>query len=160
VRDALVTNGVLDKDFKLTLADGSTYDMGIDGGPKQELGGRRPYEIDMSNPLAKYAISWMNPIIELFAQGDPKIKSDFVGYFANAAMSNAHSLDDVRNNVNLFMQKFGLTNDSLANAIVANAKAGRLSPEVAAAYLNGIEERTTPGFRGDNTQSPSIKDAA
>jgi hypothetical protein len=150
MREALVNAGILDSDYKLPLADGTMYNMGRDGGPRAEFGGLRPYEIDSSNPLAKYAISWVNPLVELIAQGNPKLKADFVGYFTNAALTNAKSLDDVRKNVNLFVQRFGLTDESLAQAITKGAQSGALAPDVAAAYINGIQERNNPSFMGSS----------
>jgi hypothetical protein len=148
MRSFLVQNGVLDSKYQLQLADGSMYNMGLDGGPRAEFGGRRPYEIDLSNPLAKYAISWVNPLIEFIAQGNPKLKTDFVGYFANAAMSNAKTLDDVRQNVNAFMKRFGVTDEALAQAVIQAGQSGKLDPGVAAAYVNGIQERANPSFTG------------
>jgi len=148
MREALVNAGILNSDYKLPLADGTMYNMGLDGGPRAEFGGRRPYEIDSSNPLTKYAISWVNPLVELLAQGNPKLKSDFVGYFTNAALTNAKSLDDVRKNVNLFVQRFGLTDESLAQAITKAAQSGAIPPDVAGAYINGIQERANPSFMG------------
>jgi hypothetical protein len=155
MREALVQNGVLDSNYHLPLADGSTYNMGLDGGPRAEFGGLRPYELDFSKPLAKYAISWVNPLIEVLAHGNPKLKTDFVGYFANAALSNARTLDDVRRNVDSFMQRFGITNEALAQTIIQAAQRGQLDPKVAAAYVNGIEERANPSFMGDLEVRPT-----
>jgi hypothetical protein len=137
----LNNNGILDANYQLTLADGTLYNMGRDGGPRAEFGGRRPYEVDLSNPLMKYAISWINPLIDLITQGNKKLRTDFVGYFANAAVSNAKNLDDVRQNVSAIMQRFGVDDQKLAQGIIAGVKAGTIDPAVAPAYLNGIAER-------------------
>jgi len=149
VRDGLLERGVLTSDYTIALADGSRFNIGIDGGPKKELGGRRPFEVDTNNPLAKYAISWMNPIFALVSQGNEKIHTDFVGYFANAALSNAKNLDDVRDNVNAIMKQLGLTDRIVAEATRQAAEAGLIDEPVAAAWLNGISERTTRDFGGD-----------
>lgn len=149
VRAFLVESNVLDSEYKITLANGTKYDIGIDGGPKAEFGGRRPYEVDFSNPLAKYAVSWMNPIADLLSQGNTKIKTDFCGYFANAALSNAKSLDDVRANVNAIIKQFGISDEALAQAVTQSAQQGRISESDAMAYLNGIEERLNTKFAGD-----------
>lgn len=141
VRGALVERGILDSSFKIALADGSKYDVGLDGGPKAEFGGRRPFEIDFNHPLAKYAVSWLNPLIALMSQGNQKVHVDFVGYFTNAALSNAKTLADVRDNVNAMMKQFGVSDQALSKTIVSAAKSGQLDSGTASAWLNGIKER-------------------
>jgi hypothetical protein len=158
VRELLVQGGILNPEYQLQLADGSLYDMGKDGGPRPEFGGRRPYEIDYSNPLAQYAIGWMDPIVALFAQGNTKIQTDFVGYFTNAILSNAKDLNDVRANVDLFLSKFGLTNDQLANAVGQMANAGMIDQTTAQGWIGGIHQRMDRSFMGGieatSSQSP------
>ncbi len=146
VRDMLVSARVLNEDFTLPLANGSRYDMGKDGGPRDELGGRRAFEVDFNNPLAQYAVAWMNPIIELLSQGNEKIKTDFVGYFANAAISGATSLQDVKRNVDSFMARFGISNEKLAQAVAYLAQSGRVNQETARAYMQAIYERANSQF--------------
>lgn len=141
VRAALVERGILSQDYTITLANGSKYDIGIDGGPKAEFGGRRPYEVDFNNPLAKYAVSWLNPLLALISGGNQKVQIDFVGYFANAALSNAKSLADVRDNVNAIMKQFGVTDEALYKTVVAAVNNGQLDSQTAAAWVNGINER-------------------
>jgi hypothetical protein len=141
VRDFLRQNGAIDNNYCVTLVDGSKYDIGKDGGPRAEFGGRRPFEIDFNNPLAKYAVSWINPLINVIAGKNQKITSDFVGYLANAAMSNAKSLGDVRNNVAAIMSQFGVTDQGLAKAVVQAVQQGVIPEQVGQIYLHGIEER-------------------
>jgi len=155
VRDMLVQGGILNSDYQLQLPDGSLYDMGKDGGPREEFGGRRPYEIDYSNPLAQYAIGWMDPIIALIAPGNTKIRTDFVGYFTNAILSNAKDLDDVRKNVDLFLSKFGLTNETLASAVIQMANAGALEQNTAQGWIGGIQQRMDRSFAGDGALKPN-----
>jgi hypothetical protein len=157
VREFLVSNGILASDYTIGLADGSRFNIGIDGGPKKELGGRRPFEVDLSNPMAKYAISWMNPVIALLSQGNDKIHTDFVGYFANAALSNAKSIDDVKANVNGFIEQFGLDDAKIAQGTIEAAKTGLIDEGTAMAWLNGIEERTNPEVKLDLTSSSIVK---
>ena len=149
VRSSLVDIGILNSDYQLQLADGSLYDMGKDGGPRAEFGGRRPYEVDFSNPLAHYAVGWMNPIIALLAPGNTKIATDFTGYFANAAMSNAKDLNDVRRNIDSFLGRFGLSNEKLAQGIIELAKGGYIDQGTAQGWIGGIQQRMNPSFVGD-----------
>lgn len=141
VRQELVQLGVLSPDFKLQLPDGTLYDMGKDGGARGEFGGRRPYEVDLSNPLAQYAIGWIDPVVQLLAPGNTKIRNDFAGYFANAAIANAEDLGDVKRNIDHFIQKFGLTNESLVNGIVQMAQGGYIDRTLAEAWISGVAQR-------------------
>jgi len=149
VRSVLVQNGILDAQYRLTLADGSTYDMGIDGPARAELGGRRAFDLDPSNPMTKYAVSWLNPLMDLMSGGNQKLKIEFMGYFANAALSNAKSLDDVKKNVGVIMARFGVTDEQLYKAVSSAAQAGQLDRETAMAYIGGMRERLDPSFMGD-----------
>lgn len=149
VRDVLVQGGILNADYQLQLADGSLYDMGKDGGPREEFGGRRPYEIDYSNPLAQYAIAWMDPIIALLAPGNTKIHTDFVGYFTNAILSSAKDINDVRKNVDLTLSRFGLTNETLANGVIQLASAGAINQNTARGWIGSMQQRMDRSFIGD-----------
>lgn len=142
VRELLLDKGVIDSNYSIGLADGSRFNVGYDGGPKKELGGRRPYEMDMSNPLTKYAISWISPVVALFSQGNKKVQDDFVGYFGNAALSNAKSLDDVAANVNAIIKQFGLDDKAIAQAVIQAAQQGAIDSDTAKGWLSGISERT------------------
>jgi hypothetical protein len=141
VRSQLQQAGVIDQDYKLQLADGSLYDMGKDGGPCDEFGGLRPYEINYQDPMAKYAISWLNPLADLAFGGNGKVRSDFIGYLVNASLSNAKSIDDVRKNVSAIIVKFGVSEQMLTASVEQRVKMGQLPADVGAAYLNGIKER-------------------
>ena len=141
VRQELIQLGVLNTDFALPLPDGTSYDMGKDGGPREEFGGRRPYEVDLSNPLARYAIGWVDPLVQLLAPGNTKIRNDFAGYFANAALSNAKTLADVKMNIDYFVKKFGLTDESLVSGIAQMARGGYLEQSLAQAWVDGVVQR-------------------
>jgi len=108
VRAALLDAGVIDKNYTLPLADGSRYDIGKDGGKRAEFGGLRPYEIDFNRPFAHEATAMGVEIAKLFSNGNQKIESDFAGYFANAAMSNATSLEHVKANMESIKGAFGI----------------------------------------------------
>lgn len=151
VRENLQSAGVIDENYSIGLADGSRYNIGVDGGPKAELGGRRPFEIDFSNPIAQYAVAWLNPLVHLGIGGTEKIKTDFVGYFANAAMSNAKGIEDVRDNVQAIFTQFGVNDETLARGIVSATQQGLLDEQTAMAYLGGIDERRKiAGIRQDS----------
>jgi hypothetical protein len=157
VRSFLQERGIIDSNYSIGLADGTRFNIGYDGGPKSELGGRRPFETDMNNPLTKYAISWLNPVVAFLSQGNQKIHSDFVGYLANAAISNAKSMDDLKANTNSIIRQFGLDDKTTAKGISDAVKNGSLDEDTAAAWLNGIKERTDVDFEGEKTRKTSNK---
>ncbi|MCB0340182.1 MAG: hypothetical protein KDD53_11290, partial [Bdellovibrionales bacterium] len=116
VRSALQQSGILDKDWTLGLADGSRYNIGLDGGHRyKNLDGteRRAYEIDSSNPLAGQVIGWANPLIEVVTGGDEKLRSDFVGYITNAALSNAADLEQAKQNMLSIYSQFGIAPEQI-----------------------------------------------
>jgi hypothetical protein len=160
VRALLVEKGVLDQNYTIGLADGSRFDIGYDGGPKKQLGGRRPYETDPANPHTKYAVSWLNPIVAFLSQGNQKVQTDFVGYLANAAVSNAKSINDVKANVTTIMKQFGLNDAKLVKGITQAAEAGELPAEEAKAWLSGVRERTSPEFKGNLQRVPREREQA
>lgn len=149
VRAVLVQNGILDSKYCLTLADGSKYDMGIDGPARAELGGRRAFDLDAANPMTKYAVSWLNPLMDLMSGGNQKLKIEFMGYFANAALTNAKSLDDLKKNVGVIMAKFGVSDEALYRAISSAAQGGQLDRQTSMAYVGGMRERLDPNFTGN-----------
>jgi len=85
----------------------------------------------------------------LLAPGNAKVATDFTGYFANAALSNAKDLNDVRQNINSFLGKFGLSNDALAQGIVELAKGGYIDQGTAQVWIGGIQQRMSASFTGD-----------
>ncbi len=144
VRAALVKSGFLESGYKVTLADGSRYDMGVDGGPKANLGGRRPYEIDFSDPLAAKAVTWVSPVIDLLMGGaSEKMKSDFTGYFVNAAVGNATTLEQVSSNVAAMMGSLGITDGILNESVIYSGKVGTLPADKTEVYLHGVRERSS-----------------
>jgi hypothetical protein len=110
-RKGLKEGGVLDDGYNVTLADGTKYDMGRDGGDKLPNKGtnkdgnteRHTFDVDWSNELAVESI----PDGHLFAiaTGLDPTENEAHGLFQrgmaqglNAATSNATSIDDVRAN--------------------------------------------------------------
>ena len=155
VRDMLQQAGVINGEYQIRLADGSSYDIGKDGGPRDEFGGRRPYEIDYKNPMTAQTIAWIDPIVALFSQGNTKVHTDFVGYFTNAALSNAKDLSDVRNNVNAIVSQFGISNEQLVNAIASMGQSGQLDKKTAQDWINGVVQRVDPRFQATTPSTPN-----
>lgn len=134
VRGNLRKRGALGEDYSLALADGSRYNIGKDGGKRAEFGGRRPYEVDVNQVGVGDTIGLVNPLAEIVTGGDDKLRSDFAGYFTNAAMSSG----DPKANARALYQQMGIDKASAEKSIEALVSNGRLSEEEAAAYKNGL----------------------
>jgi hypothetical protein len=129
VRKAMQQQGGVDEQFNLSLADGSKFNIGLDGGGKiTTKGGKEinPYNIDTDNPFAHQATLWAMPLASLITGGDQKLGSDFSGYITNAAMSNANTLEGVRANVLNFMATHKIDFATAKAGLDAQLKAGKI----------------------------------
>lgn len=114
-RGLLKKTGVADNDYNVTLADGSQFNIGLDGKTKYQNVGenidkkktRNAWDVDFSNPLAEFAVKQIDPMIRNIYQGaDGKLKLEqYTGMLVNAATSNAKSQDDVIANINAMLGK-------------------------------------------------------
>jgi len=114
-RGLLKETGVADDNYNVTLADGSQFNIGLDGKTKYKNVGenidgkksRNAWDVDFSNPLAKFAVEKIDPMIRNIYQGtDGKLKPEqYTGMFVNAVTSNAKSQDDVVANINAMLGK-------------------------------------------------------
>jgi hypothetical protein len=141
VREGLLQAGVIDAKYSLTLANGEKFDIGKDGGAKlKNTDGteRRMYEVDMTNPLTAQAIGFANPLAQLVSGGDKKLATAFAGYFANAAISNASSPEDVRQNMLAIFSKFKASPEQTLGALQQLGNAGKITAKEYAAYANGM----------------------
>lgn len=113
LKDAL---GADDK-WQITNADGSTFDIGKDGGAKLQNVGtnvdgkteRHYYDVDWSNPTAKEIVGIINPLVTSKIK-DPKLASDTVGMLTNAATAGGKVTGDAaKNNAQALLAKLGGT---------------------------------------------------
>jgi len=112
-RGDLKETGVADKDYMVTLADGSKFNIGLDGKTKykntDEKTTRNAWDVDFSNPLAKFATDKIDPMIRgIYGADDPKKKffpGQYTGMLVNAATSNAKSEADVLANIETMLGK-------------------------------------------------------
>ena len=108
-RGILKETGVADKSYHVTLADGSKFNIGLDGKTRYKNVGenidgktsRQAWDVDFSNPLAKYATDQIDPIIRnIYADAPKQVKPEqYTGMLVNAVTSNAKSEQDVQNNI-------------------------------------------------------------
>lgn len=110
IRKGLKKNGLVDDKYGITLADGSTFNIGLDGKAKlQNMDGqteRNTYDVDFSNPLAGKAVSLLQPMADQFLgeKATQKAKTDFIGLMSNAALSNAQDEATLQANINSMFQ--------------------------------------------------------
>jgi len=142
-RKALKEIGLYNKDNTVTLADGSTFDIGKDGHAKlsNKGGGNRAYyNTDTSDPTTGQAIGWAQPLAAIgLGTGSGKAKDDQTGYITNAIQSNANGdFEAIRQNALALMGKMGLTQSTAIQRLDQLRKAGRITDAEYGAYVNGI----------------------
>lgn len=103
-RSNLKDSGVADDKYQVTLADGSKFDIGLDGKHRfTNIDGtkRNPWDGDSQNPLSNYATGKLDPMIKRIYEGAPEDyhTEQFTGMLVNAAISNATSEKDVDANI-------------------------------------------------------------
>lgn len=160
IRGNLQSGGLLDDNYNITLADGSKFNIGQDGGAKltNTDGSTRPvYNTDPGNPLATNAIAWANPLAEMLTGGDPKKRSDFAGYFANAALSNAKNENDVKANIQAFYQNSGLTKEGAQAQLQSLLSAGKIDQQTSDVYQASINQMNLPSEGGSQMDAATGK---
>ena len=116
LREAGVANKIKGSDH-VTLADGTKFNIGLDGKTKYQNVGenidgktsRNAWDVDFSNPLAKYATDQIDPMIRnIYGADDPKRKffpGQYTGMLVNAVTSNAKNEQDVLANIQAVLGK-------------------------------------------------------
>lgn len=117
IRKGFQALNISDKDHNVTLADGSTYNIGLDGHAMlanvgSNLDGkteRHPYDVDFSNPLAVSAIPTIKTIAMqmLGEKASQKQIDDTTGMLVNAITSNAKTQADVNANISALQSRTG-----------------------------------------------------
>lgn len=149
-RDSMETQGFahkIGKSHHVTLANGTEYNIGKDGGaklPNVDGTERRTYDVDWSNQIAGQSI----PMAHLFgiATGlDPSAtKSDLwsttVGQSLNAATSNATTLDDVSNNFRAMLSAGNVAPENLAIRIEVLRLTNKITDQEYTVYLDSMNK--------------------
>jgi hypothetical protein len=111
-RGSLKESGVADDKYMVTLADGSKFNIGLDGKTKYENtdgSKRNAWDVDFSNPLAKLATDKIDPMIRNIYGPDAEkagIRPEqYTGMLVNAVTSNAQNEADVMANIETMLGK-------------------------------------------------------
>lgn len=143
IRAALQSGGFFsaDKnqdDWTAENADGSSFDIGKDGGARLD-DGRRYDEVDTKKQGA--SIGATNPLAYLITGGDEKLATSFAGYLTNTVTQGKGGADLTVANANALdkYKKAGFDTAEKAHAGIDDlVKAGKLAPDKAAAFHGGI----------------------
>lgn len=117
IRKGFQALNIADQNHLVTLADGSTYNIGLDGhamltNQGANLDGkteRHPYDVDFSNPWAVAAVPTIKSLAMqmLGEKATQKQIDDTTGMLTNAVTSNAKSLADVNANIAAIQARAG-----------------------------------------------------
>lgn len=156
IRANLKSSGAVDEGYHVRLADGTKYNIGVDGNAtllNKQGGERRAYETDETNELTPQAIAYTNPLGAIITGGDEKLRSDQAGYYTNAITSNAVSSEDARRNAITLYQDHGIdyytAHDEVDNLVLK----GAIDKPTADAYHDGINQ--TFNYYGEGSEKSS-----
>jgi hypothetical protein len=108
-RGDLKSAGIGDDNYEVTLADGSKFNVGLDGKTRYKNVGknidgreeRQAWDVDFSNPLAKFATDRLDGLVRqrYGADNGKYAPGQFTGMLVNAVTSNAKSEADILRNI-------------------------------------------------------------
>lgn len=168
-RGVLKEKGIVDNDYNVTLADGSKFNLGLDGKTKYSNADgkttRNAWDVDLQDPLAQYAASKIDPYIrKMYGAGDPKKgmnPEQYTGMVVNAVTKGAKSKEEVDANINAVLgnKPFEGTAPVRANAAPA-PQATQPSPQAAPPVRAGPAPQPAPAPQAAPAmqQQPSIQD--
>lgn len=145
VRTMLQERGVLDENYNVTLADGSTFDVGKDGKGQT-------FTVDFNRQFADTAAAAGGLIAGAVLGSDPskqKLNDAFGGYFANAALSNAGDNLAVLQNASAIMKSAKLTPEVIRSVLDERLRRGIITDEIYQAQINTLEAIKQAGDSGD-----------
>lgn len=157
LRSQMKKNNFIGEDYKYNLADGSQFDMGVDGSHMlQNMGTnidgntqRHTYDVDFSNPNAGGFVAAAQGLGAIMSGQDGKQQRDMTGMLVNAAMSSG----DPMQNIMKMYQDAGLDHDSAYGLIHEMAQNKKLDPAFADAVKNALDQSYGVGaYKGQGSQ--------
>lgn len=157
-RGLLKQTAVADDQYNVTLADGSKFNIGLDGKTKYQNVGdnidgkktRQAWDVDFSNPLAQYAVNQIDPMIRnIYKDTDGKVKPEqYTGMLVNAVTSNAKTNEDVLANIQAMLGKSTFAQQAGVAAPV---------PQKPGTPIN-VQQAKTPQVSTPETKKLSLKE--
>ena len=137
VRKKMIEQGAIDDNWQGTLADGSTFDFGLDG---KQLKWKELDKIAAAQPEAwNAAVGLLDPMISAYGLKGQK-RADVVGWLARAAVSNAGDDSQIAiDNVKHFAQAQGLNFDTYQTLMNSFKNDGKITDEQYAQNMAGAE---------------------
>jgi hypothetical protein len=153
IRGVLQERGLLDQEFKGTLADGSQYDFGKDG---STLKWKEIDKISSKQPAAwNAAVPLTDALATAYGFVGQKA-SDISAWYAKGAVSNAG--DDVATaikNAQHFAQQQGITFEQIKTRLDEAMKDNRINQSQYDYYLGGARQLTAGIKGGPQTRPPA-----
>ena len=141
MRKGLQQSGIIDDKFTIGLADGTRYDIGVDGKPKKEFNGLHPFDVDLKNPLAVKMASYFGPLTMVACGGNQKLASDLCGYLTNAALSNAGGDESkAKENAIAIFSQFKMGPEEILKGVSGLTQQGALQTQQAEVYVNSLKD--------------------
>lgn len=138
IRGVLQQGGILDKDFKGTLANGSTYDFGKDGSTLKWK------EIDKISAAQPKAWNGAVPLADALAASYGFVgqkASDIAAWYAKGAVSNAGDDANIaRQNMQHFAKQQGITYDQIKTKLDEAIRDNRISQSQYDYYMGGARQ--------------------
>lgn len=134
------TNGLAEGSQHIELADGSFYNIGLDGGhklPNQDGSVRNSFDVDFSNEVSGDVVGFTNPLSALLFR-NREAGDAFVGHLTNAVQStDPNSLEAARQNAQAIATNAGFSREGGLIVLAALRESEQLSDEEFRAFVGG-----------------------
>jgi hypothetical protein len=141
VRKYLVDQKVVDKsDYTLKFGDGSTFDLGKDGGARltNDKGEERQYsDVDLNDPRTNKTIAYVSPLAAIITGGSKKLANNFAGSYTNAVLAGGGDEAAIKARIRELYTKHNITQAD-AMKIVDGLK--DVDPQTKAIYKSSLNE--------------------
>lgn len=171
-RKSMQENGLLDDEFKFTLADGKKFDLGVDGNGWTYKGRdgktyKAQFEVDFSDPRRGYAAGAVNPLMDIitdgaYSRGEISVSATPAASFINMLAQDAPDVSYVNQNARNLYDQLGFNQESMFTAINELAASGKITQDEQRAYHNAVNvaygEEFGTGKKIDQSNVPNFQE--